>query len=600
MSDYIAPLKDITFVLKQIVGLEHIGKLPGCEEVSSDLVDAIMDEAGKFAANVLAPLNHAGDTEGTHYADGVVTTPKGFKNAYWKYVEGGWTALAGPVEHGGQGLPHTIAIPVSEMIGSANMAFKLCPLLTDGATEALRRHATKELQDRYLPNMVAGKWTGTMNLTEPQAGSDLALVRSKAVPEADGSYKITGQKIFITYGEHDFTENIVHLVLARIAGAPEGVKGISLFVVPKYLVNTDGTLGARNDVKCASVEHKLGIHASPTCVMVYGENGGATGYLVGEANRGLEYMFVMMNAARLSVGLEGVSIAERAYQQACGWARERVQGRPLQSMPGHPKSVAIIHHPDVKRMLLTMRAYAEAARALIYWTASCLDIAERSTNEQEKRFYQALVDLMIPIVKGWCTEAGIDVASLGMQVHGGMGYIEETGAAQYYRDARISTIYEGTTGIQANDLVGRKVGRENGQTMLALITEMQKLLPQLEAANETNLKVFATTLAAGIDELKRATDWIVSVFPANPAAVGAGAVPYLKLAGTVCGGWMMGRAALVAAKQLAAGEGDSPFMQAKLRTTRFYGDHIIPLAGSFAKAVIQGADSVLQMDVEFF
>lgn len=600
MSEYVAPLKDISFVLKHVVGLARIGKLPGCEEVTDDLADAILDEAGKFSGNVLAPINRSGDVEGAKWNNGVVTTPKGFKDAYAKYTEGGWSLIAGPSEFGGQGLPHCISTPVSEMLGSANMAFKLCPLLTGGAVEAFVSNGSQALKDMFLPKMVSGEWTGTMNLTEPQAGSDLAQVRSKAIPQPDGTYKISGQKIFITYGEHDFTENIIHLVLARIEGAPEGVKGISLFVVPKFMVNADGSLGARNDVKCVSIEHKLGIHGSPTCVMSYGEDSGAVGYVMGEPNRGLEYMFVMMNAARLGVGLEGVSIGERAYQQATQWARERVQGRPVVPMPGNPKSVAIIHHPDVKRMLLTMRAYTEATRALTYWTASCLDIAERSTDENEKRMHQSLVDLMIPIVKGWSTEAGIDVTSIGVQVHGGMGYIEETGAAQYYRDSRISAIYEGTTGIQANDLVGRKVGRESGQTMLALIAEMQKILPLLDASNDVNLKAYRKALSAGIDELKRATEWIVTMWGANQGAVFAGAVHYLKLAGTVCGGWMMARAALVAAKQLEAGGGDVGFLKAKILTTRFYGDHIITLSVGFADAITTGADSVLQMEESYF
>jgi 3-(methylthio)propanoyl-CoA dehydrogenase len=600
MSEYTAPIKDMKFLLEDVIGLEEVAKLPGCEEVTDDLVGAILDEAGKFANEVLSPLNTPGDKVGAKLKDGAVTTAPGFKDAYWKFAEGGWTQISGPTDFGGQGLPHTIATVVGEMWGSANMAFKLCPLLTGGAIEAIDQHASKELKEKYLPNMVSGKWTGTMNLTEPQAGSDLALVRSKAIPQADGSYKISGQKIFITYGEHDYTENIIHMVLARVEGAPEGVKGISLFLVPKFMVNADGSLGARNDVTCASIEHKMGIHASPTCVMMYGEKGGATGYVIGEANRGLEYMFVMMNAARLGVGLEGVSISERAYQHALVWARERVQGRPLQPMPGNPKSVAIIHHPDVKRMLLTMRAYAESTRALAYWTATCLDIADRSTDETTKRTNQALVDLMIPIVKGWSTEVGIDVASLGIQVHGGMGYIEETGAAQYMRDARISAIYEGTTGIQANDLVGRKVGREGGQTALALLKEIDKLPAALEAVGDVNLKAFAKQLSAGIAEAKRATEWIATTFPNNQAAVGAGAVHYLKLMGTVTGGWMMGRAALVAAKQLAAGKGDADFLKAKIFTTRFYGDHILTQASGFADALIQGADSVLQMEEAYF
>ncbi len=600
MSDYNAPVKDMTFLLKHVIGLDQVAKLPGCEEVTDDLVDSIFDEASKFAKDILAPLNIIGDKNGAKWANNAVTTTPGFKEAYWKFTEAGWNQLASPVEFGGQGLPHLVDTATNEMWGSANMAFKLCPLLTHGALAALEEHGSADLRAKFMPNMVAGKWTGTMNLTEPQAGSDLALVRSKAIPQADGTYKITGQKIFITYGEHDYTENIIHLVLARIEGAPEGVKGISLFVVPKVNVNADGSLGERNDVKCVSIEHKMGIHASPTCVMVFGDAGGATGYVVGEPNRGLEYMFVMMNAARLGVGLEGVSTAERSYQHALVWARERIQGRPVTPMPGNPKSVAIIHHPDVKRMLLTMRAYAECTRALCYWTAACLDIAERSTDVAAKRLNQALVDLMIPVVKGFSTEVGIDVASLGVQVHGGMGFIEETGAAQYLRDARISTIYEGTTGIQANDLVGRKVGREQGQTAFALLAEMAKLSPVLEASSDVNLKALGKSLSLGIAEAKRATDWIVATFPTDQASVFAGAVPYLHLMGTVTGGWMMARGALIAAKQLAANEGDAQFLKTKIITARFYGDHIMTKAGGFADALIMGGSSVAQMEEAMF
>ena len=604
MSEYNAPLKDMNFLLEHVIGLAQIARLPGCEEVTPDLVSAIFEEAGKFSKEVLAPLNRSGDIEGASIVGNVVTTPKGFKEAYRQYIEGGWSLIAGPVEYGGQGLPHIVSTPVSEMLGSANMAFKLCPLLTGGAVEAVVSHGSTALKDKFLPKMVAGEWTGTMNLTEPQAGSDLAMVRTKAIPQPDGTYKLTGQKIFITYGEHDYTDNIVHLVLARIDGAPEGVKGISLFIVPKFLLNADGSVGARNDVKCVSIEHKLGIHGSPTCVMVFGDAGGATGYVMGEPNRGIEYMFVMMNAARLGVGLEGVSIAERAYQHALVWARERVQGRPVTPVPASlgasPKAVPIIFHPDVKRMLLTMRAYAEATRALTYYTSACLDIAERSTDEQQKRSNQALVELLIPIVKGWSTEAGIEVTSLGIQVHGGMGYIEETGAAQYYRDSRISAIYEGTTGIQANDLVGRKVGREGGRTALALIVEMEKLPALLLAANDANLTAVAAQLTASLNSAKRATEWIAIMFPNNPAAVFAGAVHYLKLMGTVGGGWMMARAALAAAIQIKAGEGDADYLRAKIMTTRFYADHILTMAPAFANALILGADSVLQMEEALF
>ncbi len=604
MSEYNAPLKDINFLLEHVIGLKEIARLPGCEDVTPDLVSAIFEEAGKFSKEVLAPLNRSGDMEGARIANNVVTTPKGFKEAYWKYVEGGWSQLEAPLAFGGQGLPHIVATPVSEMLGSANMAFKLCPLLTLGAIAALDEHASEDMKAKFIPNMASGKWTGTMNLTEPQAGSDLAQVRTKAIPQSDGTYKISGQKIFITYGEHDYTENIVHLVLARIDGAPEGVKGISLFVVPKFMVNADGGLGARNDVKCISIEHKMGIHGSPTCVMSYGDAGGATGYVVGEPNRGIEYMFVMMNAARLGVGLEGVSIAERAYQHALVWARERVQGRPVTAVPpsfgAAPKSVPIIYHPDVKRMLLTMRAYAEATRALTYYVSACLDIAERSTDEKQKRTNQALVDLLIPIVKGWSTEAGIEVTSLGIQVHGGMGFIEETGAAQYYRDSRISAIYEGTTGIQANDLVGRKVGREGGQTALALIAEMEKISAQMLAAGDVNLRAVAAQLTSSLACAKRATEWIAAMYPNNPAAVFVGAVHYLKLMGTVTGGWMMARAALVAAIQIKAGVGDGDYLRAKIMTTRFYADHILTMAPSFADALMQGADSVLQMEEALF
>jgi 3-(methylthio)propanoyl-CoA dehydrogenase len=600
MSTYVAPTKDLNFVLNEVIGLKQMQALPGCEEVTSDLVSTILDEAGKMASNVLDPLNRTGDKEGAKVKDGVVTTAKGFKEAYWQFVEAGWNSIEAPTEFGGQGLPHAVATAVGELWGSSNMAFKLCPLLTQGAIEALHQHASKEVQEKFLPNMVAGKWTGTMNLTEPQAGSDLALVRSKAVPQADGTYKISGQKIFITYGEHDYTENIIHLVLARIEGAPEGVKGISLFAVPKFMVNADGSLGARNDVKCASIEHKMGIHASPTCVMMYGEQGGAVGHIIGEPNRGLEYMFVMMNAARLGVGLEGVSIAERSYQHALVWAKERVQGRPYMPMPGNPKSVAIIHHPDIKRMLLTMRSYAEASRAITLYGAAALDHAERQPDAKLKGMNQALVDLLIPIIKGWSTEVGIDCSSLGVQVHGGMGYIEETGAAQYYRDSRISAIYEGTTGIQANDLVGRKVGREGGQTVMAVLGMVNKTVAELHASSDVNLRAVGKRLATASADAERATKWIVEMFPTSPAAVNAGCVHYLMLMGTVLGGWMLARTSLVCAAQLAKGEGDGEYNKAKLTTTRFYADHILPKAGSYADSLIDGAESVLAADVAMF
>jgi alkylation response protein AidB-like acyl-CoA dehydrogenase len=443
--------------------------------------------------------------------------------------------------------------------------------------------------------MVSGKWTGTMNLTEPQAGSDLSLVRTKATPNADGTYRIKGQKIFITYGEHDYTENIVHLTLARIEGAPEGVKGISLFVVPKFLVNADGSIGERNDVKCVSIEHKLGIHASPTAVLAFGEKQGAVGYLVGEANRGLEYMFIMMNAARLSVGLEGVAIAERAYQRALAWSRERLQGKPVGGDKA-VKTAPIVQHPDVKRMLLTMKSTTEATRALAYWTSAILDRARKSTDEAERRENQALVDLLIPVVKGWSTENGIEVASLGIQVHGGMGFIEETGAAQHLRDARITTIYEGTTGIQANDLVGRKVGREQGKTAFALIARMEATARELPAAKNVHLSAICDRLTSALASLKEATQWIAQAYATNPAAVAAGSVYYLKLLGITSGGWMMARAAQAAAKSLEAGQGDAAYLRGKLLTARFYADHILPQAMGLAAVTMRGSDSVLAVE----
>src|SRR3954449_9447444 len=472
MSTYQAPLKDIKFVLHELAGLPEVAKLPGYEEASPDTVDAILEEAAKFAAGVLDPINYSGDQEGSKWADGKVTTPKGFRDAYRQFCEGGWNALPFEAEWGGQSLPRLVSTPVQEMWKSANLSFSLCPLLTQGAIEALLLRGTEELQRRYLPKMVAGTWTGTMNLTEPQAGSDLSLVRTRAQRQGD-HYLISGQKIFITYGEHDLAENIVHLVLARTPEAPEGVKGISLFVVPKFIPNEDGTAGKRNSARCASIEHKLGIHASPTAVMVYEK---AVGYVVGEENRGLEYMFIMMNAARFAVGLEGVAIAERAFQRALAFAKERVQGRDL--IQGG-KAVPIIRHPDVRRMLMLMKSQTEAMRALAYTTAAAMDFARKAPDAEARKRHQAFVDLMIPVIKGWSTETGIEVASLGVQVHGGMGFIEETGAAQYLRDARITTIYEGTTGIQAMDLVGRKIAREGGVTAKAWLAELKKLDAQL-------------------------------------------------------------------------------------------------------------------------
>ena len=594
MAEYVAPLKDMQFVLKRVVGLDQVNTLPGWEEVTEDVVDAILEEAGKLASEVLSPLNATGDRQGATWKDGNVSMPAGFRDAYWQWVKGGWGNVMAPAEYGGQGLPHLVATPIEEMWGAANLAFKLCPMLTQGAIEALETVGSDELKRRFLPKMVAGEWTGTMNLTEPQAGSDLSLVRTKAVPQKDGTYRLFGQKIFITYGEHDYTDNIVHMVLARIEGAPEGVKGISLFVVPKVVVKPDGSLGERNDVKCASIEHKLGIHASPTAVMIYGEKAGAVGYLMGEPNRGLEYMFIMMNAARLSVGLEGVAIAERAYQRALAWSRERLQGKPV-GVQG-AKTAPIVQHPDVKRMLLTMKSITEAMRALAYWTSALLDRARRHPDTEERKRCQAMVDLLVPVVKGWSTENGIDVASLGIQVHGGMGFIEETGAAQHLRDARITTIYEGTTGIQANDLVGRKVGREGGRTAFALIAEMEKLAAEVGRTKNVHMKEIADRFSSAAARLKEATQWIAATYGTNPAAVASGSVYYLKLMGIVCGGWLMARSAVIASRDLEAGEGDSAYLRGKVLTARFYADHILPQSLALATIAMRGADSVLAVE----
>jgi 3-(methylthio)propanoyl-CoA dehydrogenase len=595
VAEYVAPLKDMQFVLKHVVGLDQVNRLPGWEDVTEDVVDAILEEAGKLASEVLSPLNASGDRAGAVFKDGEVAMPAGFKEAYRQYIQAGWNNIQSPTEFGGQGLPHLVATPVEEMWGAANLAFKLCPMLTQGAIEAIHHVGPDEVRQRFLPKMVSGEWTGTMNLTEPQAGSDLSQVRTKATAQPDGTYRLQGQKIFITYGEHDYTENIVHLVLARIAGAPEGVKGISLFVVPKFVPGADGRPGARNDVKCVSIEHKLGIHASPTAVMLYGEKEGAVGYLVGEAHRGLEYMFIMMNAARLSVGLEGVAVAERAYQRALAWSRERLQGKPIGS-GGGARAAPIVQHPDVKRMLLTMKSLTEAMRALAYWTSAVLDRARHHEDEGERKRCQALVDLLIPVVKGWSTENGIDIASLGIQVHGGMGFIEETGAAQHLRDARITTIYEGTTGIQANDLVGRKVGREGGRTAFALVEEMEAVVATLTARKNVHLTVIANRLSSAIARLKEATQWIAETYGQNPASVAAGSVYYLKLMGIVCGGWMLARSANIAVTQLEAGGGDANFLRAKLLTARFYADHILPQAMGLSATTMRGADSVLAVE----
>ena len=593
MSTYAAPIRDMKFVVKELVGLDDITALPGCEEVTPDLVDAVLEEAGNFATGVLDPINIPGDRIGARLEKSVVTAAPGFKEAFKQFSAGGWPGLNCDPQYGGQGLPHIISAQTSEMWNSANMSFCLCPMLTAGVVAALMRHGSDQQKDMYLPNLVSGKWTGTMNLTESQAGSDLSAVRTRAVPEGD-HYRLHGTKIFITWGEHDMAENIIHMVLARTPDAPEGVKGISLFVVPKFMVNKDGSPGKRNDVNCVSIEHKLGIHGSPTCVMAYGEAEGAVGYLIGEENRGLEFMFTMMNFARLEVGIEGVAIAERAYQHALEFARNRVQGREIGVKSGD--RVSIIHHPDVRRMLMSMKAQTEAMRALATLASAHLDKALLHPDKGARANSQALFDLLTPVVKGWCTEQSIEIASLGVQVHGGMGFVEETGAAQYLRDARITTIYEGTTGIQANDLVGRKVAYEKGATIKIVIAQMRSCADELNKVSHPGLAAIHKSLTEGIDALGEATDWLLATYPSNMKAASAGAVPFLKLFGTVAGGWQMARAALIAKKRLDEETDDYDFYRAKLGTARFYAEHILPLAQAYRHEVVDGSTSVLALE----
>ncbi len=598
MSAYSAPLKDMRFVMNELAGLAEVSRLPGFEDATVDTVDAILDEAAKFSTAVLDPLNQAGDQEGSVWRDGKVTTPKGFKEAYRQYVEGGWGGLPLPAEWGGQGLPKLVATAVEEMWASSNLSFSLCPLLTQGAIEALLLSGSDALRKTFLKKMVEGAWTGTMNLTEPQAGSDLSLVRTKAVPASDAKlgphYRVSGQKIFITYGEHDLAENIVHLVLARTPDAPEGVKGISLFVVPKFLVNADGTLGARNGAQCASIEHKLGIHASPTAVMVFDN---AVGYLVGEENKGLAYMFIMMNAARFGVGLEGVAVSERAFQRALAYAKERMQGRDIAGGGG---TVPIVRHPDVRRMLMLMKSQTEAMRALAYVVAAAIDTAERHPEAGVRERTQAFVDLMIPVVKGWSTEASVEIASLGIQVHGGMGFIEETGAAQHLRDARITTIYEGTTGIQANDLIGRKIAREGGKTAKVFLEELRRFSTDLAQSKHPDIQALRARLDAGVQAAAKAVDWLLATFGKDARAASAGSVPFLRLMGAVAGGWQMARAARIAEKRIQEGAGDKAFLEAKIATARFFGDHVLVQAPALAETVIAGAAGAMALSEDQF
>ncbi len=593
MSEYQAPIKDMQFVINELAGLDTIAGLPGYEDATPDMVEAILEQAGVLANEVFSPINYAGNEHGTFVENGKVVSPPGFAEAYQQFVENGWQGIDQPVEYGGQGLPYVVATATAEMWYSSNMALALCPLLTSGAIEAIYRHASESLKAQYLEKIIAGEWSGTMNLTEPQAGTDLAAVKSRAVPEND-HYRISGQKIFITWGEHEMSDNIIHLVLARLPDAPDGVKGISLFLVPKYLPNDDGTPGERNDLKVVSVEEKLGIHASPTCVMSYGDKGGAIGYLVGEANNGLACMFTMMNHARLEVGMQGVGISERAYQRAVVYAKERVQG----NVYGVEGRVTIIHHPDVRRMLMQMRSLTEAGRALSYVSAAEYDRAHKVTSEEQRAKHQRRVDLLTPVAKAWSTEMSQEITSLGVQVHGGMGFIEETGAAQHMRDARILTIYEGTTGIQGLDLMGRKIMRDKGLALNELIADLNAFKSELEFRG-TDLTAIAGPFAVALKTLEEVSHWFLQEATNDPDLAGAISVNYLMLLGNVVCGWLMAKSAMVAKQQLDTGS-DDEFYDNKIKTATFFAEHILSRCEGLKYSVKAGSGSVMSIAIDAF
>ncbi len=588
MSDYRAPLEEIKFTLETMGQMRSWTNFKGFEEAGEDLVAAVLEEAGKLAADVIAPTNRTGDEVGAQWRDGYVTLPDAFKPMHKAFVDGGWPTLSADPAYGGQGLPSTLSTAVTEMITSANMAYSLLPLLTAGSIEAIAAHGSDEQRKIYLEKMVTGEWSGAMNLTEPSAGSDVGALRTKAERQADGTYLISGQKIFITWGEHDLSENVIHLVLARLPEAPAGTKGISMFLVPKILVNEDGSLGARNDVRCVSIEHKLGIHASPTCVMSFGDEGNCVGYIVGEENRGMRNMFTMMNHARVGIGLQGVSIAERAYQQAVSYASERVQSAAIGDQSRAP--VAIINHPDVRRMLMTMRATTEAARAIIYRNVWALDRAHHAGTEAERHAAQAEADLLTPISKSYATDIGVEAASLGVQIHGGMGFIEETGAAQHYRDSRIAPIYEGTNGIQALDLIGRKLNMNGGAHWKSLIAEMAEFATAKDNSD----------LQKAIDALTAASDLLLANGVENIVDTASAATPYLRLFATVLGAYLLSQQAAEAERRLAANEGNPAFLRSKITTTKFYIEQILPQATALLAPIQAGARSVMAMTNEDF
>lgn len=596
---YVAPIREISFVLN-LARFEDAAQLPGTHRADADTVSAVLDEAAKFAERILAPLNAAGDKHPSEWAKGEVVSSPGFKQAFREFVNGGWQGVHHAEEFGGQGLPKLLSTACSEMFDSANLSFALIPLLTDGAIEALLTAGAPELQKQFIPRLIAGDFTGTMNLTEPQAGSDLALLRSRAVPQDDGTYKIYGTKIFITWGEHDLAENIVHLVLARTPAAPDGVRGISLFVVPKFLLEADGSLGVRNDVRCVSIEHKLGIKASPTAVLQFGDHGGATGYIVGEENRGLEYMFIMMNAARFGVGLEGVGIAESAYQKALAYARERVQSRPVDGSAR--QAVAIIQHPDVRRMLATMRALTEGARAVAYVAAAHYDLAHGHPDDETRQRHLEIYEYLVPVVKGWSTEMSLEVTSLGVQVHGGMGFIEETGAAQLYRDARILPIYEGTTAIQANDLIGRKTIRDGGAVAKQLAQHIESTIAELSQVvsptHQVAINAMLTQLERANAAFEDSVNFILSRHKEDPNAVYAGAVYFLKLSGLLFSGEQLARSMLRAIKNM---DEEPAFHSAKIATAHFFASHLLPHTQALHVAITfsSGQDGYLSPDARY-
>ena len=594
MSEYLAPLEDMKFALKEVVDIASLTELPNFSKVGLESLDDILDEAGRFFNEVISPTNRVGDLEGSKLnQDGTVTTPTGFKEAYAQYVDAGWGAISFDPEYGGGGFPWLVGIAVTEMLTAANMAMSLNPMLTQGSIHALTAHGDPNQKLAWLPKLITGEWAGTMNLTEPQAGSDVGALTAKAELQGNGTYLISGQKIYITWGEHDLTENIIHLVLARTPDAPPGTKGISLFIVPKFLVNDDGSLGEENDVKCLSIEHKLGIHASPTCVLQFGDNGGAIGYLVGDENSGMRYMFTMMNQARLAVGLEGLAVADRAYQQALEYALERRQGRRPETPKG--ESSLIIEHPDVRRMLMTMKAYVEAMRCLVYLNAKAIDIAHHHPDESEREQGRELTDLLTPLSKGWCTDLGNELTSLGIQVHGGMGFVEETGAAQHYRDIRIAGIYEGTNGIQAIDLVGRKLNMRNGDVVFELLTQIDETVTKL---NEKGLEEIGLPLKEANESLKTASTWLLESGAANGDAVLAGATPYLRMFGTTIGGWLMANSALSAQQLLTEATENTEFLQAKIETARFFAQQLLPQATGLLASVTSGSDSMFAINSE--